>query len=98
LAALQVKRTAAAAADQMGYMSADDIGELCQFLSTMLLLQGTEDIEEADKAVLVQHLEVWYNAYKGRLASDTASRCLALLESGSGDAYISRAFLEEYFC
>lgn len=60
-------------------MSIDDVGEIGQFLSSILLLQGIQDVSAEDKAILLQHLPMWEQKYHGRLASDTAGRCLGLL-------------------
>jgi hypothetical protein len=78
LAALQTKRTAQAAAD-ISSMTVDDVGEIGQFLATLLVLQGTAEVDESDKAILVPKLKQWKRTYSGRLASDTSDRCLALL-------------------
>ena len=74
LAALQTKRTAQATS-----MTVDEVGEICQFLSTLLILQGAADADDLDKATLVPKLNQWKRIYSGRLASDTSERCLALL-------------------
>ncbi|KAJ7468462.1 hypothetical protein FB451DRAFT_1256285 [Mycena latifolia] len=78
IASLQAKRVANAV-DEISTMSVDDVGEIGQFLSSVLLLQGVQDVAEEDKATLLQHLPIWERNYRGRLASETASRCLALL-------------------
>lgn len=78
LASLQVKRIATAA-NEMGAMSVDDVGEILQFCSSILLLQGVQDVDDEDKAILLKHLPDWERKYRGRLASETAGRCLALL-------------------
>ncbi|KAJ7452172.1 hypothetical protein B0H11DRAFT_2074643 [Mycena galericulata] len=80
LAALQANRVANNV-DEIPTMSVDDVGETGQFLSSLLLLQGTQDVSAEDKAILVQHLPDWERKYRGRLASDTAGRCLALLNN-----------------
>ena len=60
-------------------MTVDEVGEVGQFLSTLLVLQGVADVDELDKAALVSKLNQWKRIYSGRLASDTSERCLALL-------------------
>ena len=77
LAALQTKRTAQATDNNS--MTVDEVGEICQFLSTLLILQGAADADDLDKATLVPKLNQWKRIYSGRLASDTSERCLALL-------------------
>ncbi|KAJ7756185.1 hypothetical protein B0H16DRAFT_1538938 [Mycena metata] len=61
IAAMQAKRIADSASEII-VMSVDDVGEIGQFLATLLLLQGIQD-----------------RKFEGRLASETAGRCLALL-------------------
>lgn len=78
LAALQMKRTVEAA-DSIINMSADEVGEIGQFLATLLVFQGTSGIDENDKKILIPKLKEWERAFPGRLASDTSLRCLALL-------------------
>ncbi|KAF8891872.1 hypothetical protein BD779DRAFT_153864 [Infundibulicybe gibba] len=78
LAALQTKRTAAAV-DEIDQMSADEVGEIGQFLATLLLLQGIGEVDPADKAILIPKLRKWERVFSGRLASDVSERCIALL-------------------
>ncbi|KAJ6598650.1 hypothetical protein B0H10DRAFT_2085252 [Mycena sp. CBHHK59/15] len=90
IAALQAKRVANSA-NEISNMGADDVAEICQFLSTILLLQGLADVEDGDKTVLLQHLQSWEQRFGGRLASETAGRCLALLT----DDPVMRPMMEE---
>ncbi|KAF7326610.1 hypothetical protein MVEN_02597700 [Mycena venus] len=78
LAALQAKRVASYV-DKISTMNADEVGEIGQFLSSILLLQGVQGVTEEDKAILLQHCPTWERRFPGRLASETAGRCLALL-------------------
>lgn len=78
IAVLQTKRTAESAAE-IDNMNADDVAEITQFLSTILLLQPTPEVDEADKKILVKKLRQWAPKFPGRLASNTCERCLALL-------------------
>ncbi|KAJ7026695.1 hypothetical protein C8F04DRAFT_1045389 [Mycena alexandri] len=78
IAALQAKRIANSASE-ITMMSVDDVGEIGQFLATLLLLQGVQDVADEDKAILLQHFPTWERKFSGRLASETAGRCLALL-------------------
>jgi len=78
IAALQTKRTAESAAEIDG-MNADEVAEISQFLATILLLQTTPEVDEADKKILVKKLRQWAHMFPGRLASNTCERCLALL-------------------
>jgi hypothetical protein len=92
LAALQTKRTAQAMND-ISSMSVDEVGEIGQFLATLLILQGTADVDESDKAVLIPKLKQWRRTYSGRLASDTSERCLALLRD---DPFVFSSFTSMY--
>jgi len=76
IAALQAERMAAVSSDTM---DVDRVGEMCQFLSTVLVLQGPSDVEDADKSALVPKLRTWTRAYRGRFAAETSDRCLGIL-------------------
>ncbi|KAJ7889940.1 hypothetical protein B0H14DRAFT_3429419 [Mycena olivaceomarginata] len=80
LAALQAKRVASAVGG-ISTMNADEVGEIGQFLATLLLLQGVQDVAEEDKTIILQHCPIWARRFPGRLASDTAGRCQALLNN-----------------
>lgn len=84
LVALQMKRTVEAA-DSIIDMTADEVGEIGQFLSTLLLVQGTSTIDEDHKKILIPKLKEWERAFSGYLASETSLRCLALL---TDDVYV----------
>ncbi|KAH7914589.1 hypothetical protein BJ138DRAFT_1056571 [Hygrophoropsis aurantiaca] len=75
LASLLASRIANAEADP----DVEVIGEMCQFLSTLFVLQGATSVNEADRAKLVPKLRRWNRAYTGYLASDTSERCLGAL-------------------
>ncbi|KAJ6463383.1 hypothetical protein C8R45DRAFT_518268 [Mycena sanguinolenta] len=78
LAALQAKRVASSVGE-INAMNADEVGEIGQWLWTLLLLQGVQDVAEEDKIILLQNLPIWGRRFPGRLASDTTGRCQALL-------------------
>ena len=61
MAALQIKRMVEAENIEETY-DVSSIGEMCQFASTLIVLQGIDDIPQAHKDVLVP----FFNA--GRLA------------------------------
>jgi hypothetical protein len=50
--------------------------EMCQFLSTLLALQGTSSISEEDKQALLPKLREWNRKYQRQ----QISRCLKQLE------------------
>lgn len=66
-------------ASEIGSRSADDVGEIGQFLSTLMCLQGVTDVRPEDKAILLPKLRQWERTFAGRLASSTSERCIALL-------------------
>lgn len=78
IAALQAKRTAESAAEIDG-MDANDVLETILFLSTILLLQTPQEVDEADKEILVKKLQQWAQMSPSRLVSSACERCLALL-------------------
>ncbi|KIK05765.1 hypothetical protein K443DRAFT_130203 [Laccaria amethystina LaAM-08-1] len=78
IAALQTKRTAESAAEIDG-MNAGEVAEITQFLATILLLQTTSEVDEADKKILVKKLRQWAHIFPNSLALDTCERCLGLL-------------------
>ena len=59
----------------------DDVAESCQFLATLLLVQGVDDIDPADKNGLLPILRQWIRrpAFRGRLASEASERVVWLL-------------------
>jgi hypothetical protein len=61
------------------HLDVDAIGEVCQFLSTALILQGISDIGDDDKNALLSKLRQWKRLYKGQFAAETSDRCLALI-------------------
>ncbi|KAF4598773.1 hypothetical protein EYR38_007181 [Pleurotus pulmonarius] len=82
----------------VGALDTDRIGEVTQFLSTLLLLQGMVDVEQADKTALMHKLRLWVQVYRGQFAAGTSSRCIASLTSDpSMGAYMIqvKALLEE---
>lgn len=56
---------------------ADEIAEMCQFLGTLLAMQGTSDVAKEDKDALIPKLAEWKRLpeFQGRLASKAAERC-----------------------
>lgn len=76
---IQTRRTVEAIS-QNEILTADEIGEIGQFLSTLFVLQGIADIDSKDKSILFPKLEQWGREYPGRLACEVSERCLALLQ------------------
>ena len=57
----------------------DAIGEICQFLSTLLVLQGTVGIQDVREKVLGQ-LKKWRLKYRGKFTEKSSDRCITILE------------------
>ena len=62
------------------------IGDICQFLSTLLVLQGTTAIPEDIKEKLIQKLNIWRRRYEGQFSGETSDRCYQSLK---GTLYVS---------
>ncbi|KAF7373497.1 hypothetical protein MSAN_00559600 [Mycena sanguinolenta] len=92
LAALQAKRVASSD-KEISAMNADEVGEVGQWLWTLLLLQGVQDVAEEDKTILLQNLPIWGRKFPGRLASDTTGRCQALLNDDPSVLFYSAQIL-----
>lgn len=98
LAVLQANRMATAPAST--HFNIDHVGEITQFLSTLMILQGTEEITEEDKKALLQKLNQWKRTYKGtgRMAESGSERCKTLLTSNTyADASLSCALESEFY-
>ena len=54
------------------------VGELCQFLSTLLVLQGATGVQEVREGVIRQ-LQKWQQEYRGEFTEVSAGRCVELL-------------------
>jgi len=83
LAAIQAHRTAIDPVSTL--LDIDTIGEVTQFLVTLLLLQGTSGITGDDLGALSSKTNKWRNMYRGtgRAAETASERCHALLTSKS---------------
>jgi hypothetical protein len=57
----------------------DDVATACQFLSTLLAIQGADGVPDADKGALVGKLRQWKRTFAGRFAEETITRCLDYL-------------------
>ncbi|KAF8555674.1 hypothetical protein OG21DRAFT_1507438 [Imleria badia] len=60
--------------------SESEIGEICQFLSTLLVLQGTSTIPEDIKQKLIPKLDTWRRRYDGQFPGETSDRCYQSLK------------------
>lgn len=78
LARIQAKRMATEELIE----SEDDhttVAEICQFLSTLLVVYGAQ-IDQEDQEPLLKRLKAWRKQYKGRFAEETTGRCIAILD------------------
>jgi hypothetical protein len=82
MAALQIKRMASS--DFPGNYSPDDLGEIGQYLSTLLMFQGDADVEPQHKAAVLPKLRKIVRRYKSDFPGETAERCYEFL---SGDRF-----------
>ncbi|KAF8631339.1 hypothetical protein AX15_002454 [Amanita polypyramis BW_CC] len=57
----------------------EEIAETCQFLSTFLVIQGQESINEEDKRKLMEKLNRWHDLFSDKFAGSTADRCIGIL-------------------
>ncbi|KAG6381750.1 hypothetical protein JVT61DRAFT_355 [Boletus reticuloceps] len=62
------------------------ISEICQFLSTLLVLQGTTAIPEDVKQKLIPKFNTWRRRYQGQFPGETSDRCYLSL---TGSLYAS---------
>ncbi|KAH8827837.1 hypothetical protein DL96DRAFT_1120602 [Flagelloscypha sp. PMI_526] len=68
--------------DQMNAStSADEIGEIGQFLSTLLALLGGEGINQSDVDKLKPQFKTWERRFPGRLAGNVGDRCMMMLSN-----------------
>jgi hypothetical protein len=79
LAAIQAKRMAAAPVSTV--LDIDTVGEITQFLATLLVFQGISDVTEEGKKALSKKLDQWLRTYRGtgRTAEAASERCKTLL-------------------
>ncbi|KAF7976421.1 hypothetical protein HWV62_6835 [Athelia sp. TMB] len=88
LASFQAHRTASAAPEATAAMDIDTVGEIVQFLATLMLLQGTAGLglSEGEEKSLLKILKGWETQYRrsGRVAEKASGRCIALLTCKSG--------------
>ncbi|KAL1719749.1 hypothetical protein EV715DRAFT_198292 [Schizophyllum commune] len=78
LVAMQVRRTLADA-DTVQTLESEEVIRVLQFLSTLLLVQGTDNIPSEDKTALVARLQVWKRRFSHILAGEIAERCLGII-------------------
>lgn len=59
------------------------VGEIVQFLATLLLLQGISSVSEEDRKEIIKKCTQWKQILRnsGRVAENASERCLALLKT-----------------
>jgi hypothetical protein len=65
----------------------DAISESCQFLSTLLVLQGCSELAPEDKRALLSKFTRWTREYDGEFASVVSERCLDILKDDRYDLF-----------
>lgn len=65
-------------------LDVDQVGELVQFLSTLMVLQGIDDIAAEDQEKLKAKCKAWMRKYRGsqRTAENGSERCYDMLDLG----------------
>ncbi len=54
----------------------DNIGETCQFLSSLLVTIGSKTVEFSDKEALLPKLKEWKKKFRGEFPRETIGRCI----------------------
>lgn len=64
-------------------LDVDEVGELVQFLSTLMVLQGTQNINAEDKEKVKTKCKAWMRKYRGtrRTAENGSERCWDMLNA-----------------
>lgn len=66
--------------DDIEAMDAGPITEISQFLSTVLVLQGVEDIDSATKTTLIKSFKKLEHRHRHVFAAETLRRCIDMVE------------------
>lgn len=82
LSATQSRRILAAGAGTPA-PAPDTVASATQFLATLSLLQGFDELEEDEERALLTVLGAWQHRFRGKFVGETAERCLMLLEGSS---------------
>jgi hypothetical protein len=88
MTAIQIKRMAGA--DYPDSYGADDIGEIGQFLSSLLGLQGADHADQNDVKAVIPKLRVTTRKYLDQFPGGTTQRCYDFLR---GDRYALFCFV-----
>ncbi|KLO15098.1 hypothetical protein SCHPADRAFT_902668 [Schizopora paradoxa] len=75
------------------HLNEDNVGETCQFLSSLLVTIGSTTVDQKDKEALLPTLKEWRKRYRGEFAKETIGRCIDQL-SHKGASGLGMMFLE----
>jgi tRNA G37 N-methylase TrmD len=79
LTATQAHRVAETDKDALDH---DTAAEACQFLATLIMLQGVDQIPAEDVPALKSLMTAWGRRFRGRFAEETAERIQMILIGG----------------
>ncbi|KAK0486316.1 hypothetical protein IW261DRAFT_1454884 [Armillaria novae-zelandiae] len=67
------------------------IAEVCQFMATLLVLEGTEQITADEQKSLEAMLAAWLRGMPSVFAKETCERCLSLLSSDQESRFMANS-------
>ncbi|KAK0241227.1 hypothetical protein EDD85DRAFT_818116 [Armillaria nabsnona] len=92
LSAVQAKRMVASRDNfNPSTQSLQVIAEVCQFLATLLVLEGTEKITTDEQKSLEAMLAAWLRGMPPVFASETCERCLSLLSPDQESRFMANS-------
>ncbi|PBK73993.1 hypothetical protein ARMSODRAFT_951537 [Armillaria solidipes] len=92
LSAVQAKRMVASRDSfNPSTQSLQVIAEVCQFLATLLVLEGTEKITTDEQKSLEAMLAAWLRGMPPVFASETCERCLSLLSPDQESRFMANS-------
>lgn len=83
LAALQINKIAGLTDDTADALNPSAIEEPTQFLSTLIALQGPDDIAQEDRVLAIRLMRRWMARARGSFAEKTLERALMALEGNN---------------
>lgn len=86
LTVLQTRRITALSGAEANKLDHENVAEITQFYSTLLLLQGQEGIPPEDKRAVIIRLKRWRTMFKNfAITEQQIERCLGSLEGATGE-------------
>jgi hypothetical protein len=79
LTTTQARRLAQVQEDTLDH---DNAAEACQFLATLIMLQGLDKVADEDRPLLKKLMKAWCRRFAGRFAAQTADRVVTILSGG----------------